>query len=76
MTKIKSCRTCKHFRGNRWVWNLWGLIKNDDYYEYAECDLGRPDGSFAFCSTQRLYDWSEDIAFCDRSGRAWEAKEK
>jgi len=70
---MKTCRSCKHYKPNRWIFNLWGLIKDSDYHEFAQCKIPGPDNQLSFCSVQRSRNLQVEF-LCGFSGKNWEAK--
>lgn len=70
---MKSCSSCKHYKPNRWIFNLWGLIKDSDYHEFARCKIPGPSGELLYCAVQRHWDY-KTLKICGKSGKNWEAK--
>lgn len=72
---MKNCSECKHFRPARNVSNLFGLVKDADFYNKAFCGLTLPDGKVFPCSTYRHPSNVGELSDrypCNFDGKGWE----
>lgn len=71
----RRCKDCAYFLPDKNLFNLWGLIKDGTYYNFAKCQI-LPVGTTEalYCTIHRSSKLA-DFTLCGPKGKYWKKNE-